>query len=90
MLGDGRFLTLAERAKLSGVVWESVEGMMSDRQLMISFGNSVVVDVAGAMLEQIMDKWIVFEKRLLSSSLSRAPCTSDNDRVSFGRKVRHR
>ena len=61
-----RQISNAERAALSGVVWDSVSDSMSPWKLTVSFGNMIPVNMAGSILQLIMDKWAVWEDCLMS------------------------
>ena len=74
----GRFMDVQERAAVCGVLWESVNGLCSDRQHAISFGNMIPVDLAGCVLARIMEAWATFEHVALSSGMhSPFACADD-------------
>ena len=86
----GRLMFLEERARLCGVLMNSVRGCMSPRQLMVSFGNMVPVDMAGLVLEAVMDVFIVFLKATVPSPRTLAPraCSSWKQASSQKRPVK--
>ena len=60
-----RAIRVIERSRLSGVVWESVCDIQTPTQLVTSFGNMIPVNLAGSVLQLIMDKWALWEDHLL-------------------------
>lgn len=66
---EGRFVDIIERANFSGIEWSSVKGLCSNAQHMISFGNTIPVDLAGVALSGIMAKWAAFEHLILEQGL---------------------
>jgi site-specific DNA-cytosine methylase len=78
----GRLMFLEERAKLSGVHWQSIAGTASNRTLAIALGNMIPVDMAGCVLNQIFLKWEKYESYIISSGLRgmlEADACSDSD-----------
>jgi hypothetical protein len=63
---DGfRKLRLEERSLLSGVEWSSIQHLQTPNQAMMSLGNVIPVNPAGAVLQVIMDKWCIFEDSMV-------------------------
>ena len=55
-----------------------MNGLCSDRQRTISFGNMIPVDLAGCVLARIMEAWATFEHVALSSGMhSPFACADD-------------
>ncbi len=63
-----RPLLLQERALMCGVAWQSVEGLQSDRDLVMSFGNMIPVPLAGVVLQRVLDVWAGFEQACVRPS----------------------
>jgi site-specific DNA-cytosine methylase len=66
---QGRFMCLEERAVLSGVHWPAVQDCCSSGQHIINFGNCIPVDLVAAVLRQVMEKWAIFEYKILDQTL---------------------
>ena len=64
-----RLLSIEERALIMGVEHTSIAPTQSERQALISYGNMFPVNLAGVVLRQIMEKWAVYEHRLMSMGL---------------------
>ena len=62
---QGRYIDNAERARLSGVLWDSIKDLGSEREHRCSLGNIIHVDFAGVALAPIMAKWKLFEGKLM-------------------------
>ena len=67
--GQGRWLQLAERAKIQGVVFKSLDSEMTDAQMVVSLGNMFPVNLAGVCLWGVMKKWQIYEDTLMSHML---------------------
>ena len=68
--GTGRWVTMEERANLSGVVWSSILDTGSDGELLKSLGNMFPVDMAGRTLWPIMMCMSVWQSKLLAQGLN--------------------
>ncbi len=69
--GFGRRLTLAERARLSGVVPESLASL-SNSQAVRALGNMMPVDVVGIVLKTVLDRVAVLESALSAMPTNQA------------------
>jgi hypothetical protein len=64
----GRLITMQERANLSGVVYDSLDGL-SGCQKCEGLGNMIPVNLAGLALEPTMHAWSKFERVVIGFSL---------------------
>ena len=64
----GRALHIEERAKFSGVVGDSMMEF-TEASINLGFGNMIPVDLAAFVLAPIMQKWALFEQRVMSVGL---------------------
>ena len=76
--GTGRWVTMEERANLSGVVWSSILDTGSDGELLKSLGNMFPVDMAGRTLWPIMMCMSVWQSKLLAQGLNTLNMEGDN------------
>eukprot|EP00959_Pyramimonas_sp_CCMP1952_P238929 4993019-Pyramimonas_sp.AAC.1 len=87
-----RLMTMKERSALSGVVYESVEGLQTEAQLITSFGNAIPVNMAGDIIQLVMDKWAAWEQFLLRNGrdLEIEPKWTEDPRPQKRQKVNKR
>ena len=64
----GRFLTIRECARVMGVELDSLSGL-SGNQVRLSLGNAFAVNMCGVVLREIMSRFCVFERQLLTRAL---------------------
>ena len=64
----GRALHIEERARFSGVVWDSVKNF-PEPSINMGLGNMMPVDLAAFVLAPIMQKWAIFEQRVIDLGL---------------------
>ena len=67
-VGHGRVLTIKERAAMQGYLTTACP-KMSERQVVMALGETLPVNLAGVMLEPVMEAWATYESRLIESGL---------------------
>ena len=90
VVGHGRMLEPEEICNIQGVVYASLSDLMSPRQIHLSLGNMLPVNLAGVVLRQIMDKWAIFERKVIATTLTaKVPSLKHVDKTNPKKRKSH-